>query len=154
MWCSVNGCARSCSGRQHRLLHGSPSSLSPVSFADADESRPALPESLETIPKADYLPTQRHRWNTNEVYVLSFPFFRPIYTDMRRRLRFPCLPCHPRFLYLLYRPGPHFPGLILLLFLVSFLHRRSLLLVAVAVADCLDVTLRATVQRLRRCSCP
>lgn len=33
---------------------------------DADESRPALPESLETIPKADYLPTQRHRWNTNE----------------------------------------------------------------------------------------
>ncbi|XP_077509532.1 calmodulin-binding transcription activator isoform X2 [Amblyomma americanum] len=32
----------------------------------ADESRPALPESLETIPKADYLPTQRHRWNTNE----------------------------------------------------------------------------------------
>ncbi|KAH8041722.1 hypothetical protein HPB51_017524 [Rhipicephalus microplus] len=35
-------------------------------FADADECRPALPESLETIPKADYLPTQRHRWNTNE----------------------------------------------------------------------------------------
>ncbi|KAL3200251.1 hypothetical protein MRX96_043546 [Rhipicephalus microplus] len=34
--------------------------------ADADECRPALPESLETIPKADYLPTQRHRWNTNE----------------------------------------------------------------------------------------
>ncbi|XP_042146826.1 LOW QUALITY PROTEIN: calmodulin-binding transcription activator 2 [Ixodes scapularis] len=33
---------------------------------DADEGRPALPESLETIPKADYLPTQRHRWNTNE----------------------------------------------------------------------------------------
>lgn len=33
---------------------------------DADECRPALPESLETIPKADYLPTQRHRWNTNE----------------------------------------------------------------------------------------
>lgn len=33
---------------------------------EAEESRPVLPESLESIPKADYFPTQRHRWNTNE----------------------------------------------------------------------------------------
>ncbi|XP_064459718.1 calmodulin-binding transcription activator 2-like isoform X3 [Ornithodoros turicata] len=33
---------------------------------DIEEGRPSLPESLETIPKADYFPTQRHRWNTNE----------------------------------------------------------------------------------------
>jgi hypothetical protein len=26
-----------------------------------------LPENLEGLPKADHLPTQRHRWNTNEV---------------------------------------------------------------------------------------
>lgn len=37
------------------------------SFSEAEESRPVLPESLESIPKADYFPNQRHRWNTNEV---------------------------------------------------------------------------------------
>lgn len=26
-----------------------------------------LPENLETLPRADHFPTQRHRWNTNEV---------------------------------------------------------------------------------------
>ena len=26
-----------------------------------------LPESLESLPKSDHFPTQRHRWNTNEV---------------------------------------------------------------------------------------
>ena len=28
-----------------------------------------LPESLESLPKSDNFPTQRHRWNTNEVGV-------------------------------------------------------------------------------------
>lgn len=28
--------------------------------------RPTLPESLEAIQKAEYMPSQRHRWNTNE----------------------------------------------------------------------------------------
>lgn len=26
-----------------------------------------LPENLETLPRAEHFPTQRHRWNTNEV---------------------------------------------------------------------------------------
>lgn len=26
-----------------------------------------LPDNLESLPKADHFPTQRHRWNTNEV---------------------------------------------------------------------------------------
>ena len=26
-----------------------------------------LPESLESLPKSDHFPSQRHRWNTNEV---------------------------------------------------------------------------------------
>lgn len=26
-----------------------------------------LPENLESLPRADHFPTQRHRWNTNEV---------------------------------------------------------------------------------------
>ncbi|KAG5895913.1 hypothetical protein JTB14_031820 [Gonioctena quinquepunctata] len=25
-----------------------------------------LPENLESLPRADHFPTQRHRWNTNE----------------------------------------------------------------------------------------
>lgn len=29
-------------------------------------NRPQLPESLESIQKAEYFPIQRHRWNTNE----------------------------------------------------------------------------------------
>ncbi|GFY40286.1 calmodulin-binding transcription activator 2 [Trichonephila inaurata madagascariensis] len=33
---------------------------------ESEETRPVLPESLESIPKADYFPNQRHRWNTNE----------------------------------------------------------------------------------------
>ncbi|CAL1269615.1 unnamed protein product [Larinioides sclopetarius] len=38
----------------------------PPNPKEAEESRPVLPESLESIPKADYFPNQRHRWNTNE----------------------------------------------------------------------------------------
>lgn len=26
-----------------------------------------LPDNLESLPRADHFPTQRHRWNTNEV---------------------------------------------------------------------------------------
>jgi len=26
-----------------------------------------LPESLESLPRAEHFPSQRHRWNTNEV---------------------------------------------------------------------------------------
>ncbi|XP_071039433.1 calmodulin-binding transcription activator 2 isoform X4 [Parasteatoda tepidariorum] len=37
-----------------------------VTMTQAEETRPVLPESLESIPKADYFPNQRHRWNTNE----------------------------------------------------------------------------------------
>lgn len=32
-----------------------------------------LPENLESLPKAEHFPTQRHRWNTNEVF-LYFSF--------------------------------------------------------------------------------
>ena len=34
-------------------------------FADGEPIK--LPESLESLPKSDHFPTQRHRWNTNEV---------------------------------------------------------------------------------------
>ncbi|MPC88857.1 hypothetical protein E2C01_083779 [Portunus trituberculatus] len=34
-------------------------------FADCEKIR--LPENLESIPRADHIPSQRHRWNTNEV---------------------------------------------------------------------------------------
>jgi hypothetical protein len=34
-------------------------------FADGEPIK--LPENLESLPKADHFPTQRHRWNTNEV---------------------------------------------------------------------------------------
>lgn len=37
--------------------------LSPVSDGDPIK----LPENLETLPRAEHFPTQRHRWNTNEV---------------------------------------------------------------------------------------
>jgi len=36
-----------------------------------------LPPSLESLPRAEHFPTQRHRWNTNEVSRVSlhqFPF--------------------------------------------------------------------------------
>lgn len=37
-----------------------------------------LPENLESLPKAEHFPTQRHRWNTNEVrmQVLIFCILR------------------------------------------------------------------------------
>lgn len=31
-----------------------------------------LPESLESLPRAEHFPSQRHRWNTNEVQFSSF----------------------------------------------------------------------------------
>ena len=38
-----------------------------------------LPESLESLPKSDHFPNQRHRWNTNEVSVdIHFQFWRTI----------------------------------------------------------------------------
>ena len=36
-------------------------------FADGEPIK--LPESLESLPKSDHFPSQRHRWNTNEVSV-------------------------------------------------------------------------------------
>lgn len=38
-------------------------------FTDGEPIK--LPDNLESLPRADHFPTQRHRWNTNEV---SFPF--------------------------------------------------------------------------------
>ena len=34
-------------------------------FTDGEPLK--LPESLESLPKSDHFPNQRHRWNTNEV---------------------------------------------------------------------------------------
>lgn len=34
-------------------------------FADGEPIK--LPDNLESLPRADHFPTQRHRWNTNEV---------------------------------------------------------------------------------------
>lgn len=36
-----------------------------------------LPASLESLPRAEHFPTQRHRWNTNEVFL---SFFKEIKT--------------------------------------------------------------------------
>lgn len=33
-----------------------------------------LPENLESLPRADHFPTQRHRWNTNEVSLIMCTF--------------------------------------------------------------------------------
>lgn len=44
-----------------------------IYHADGDPIK--LPENLETLPRAEHFPTQRHRWNTNEVsrlYLLIF----------------------------------------------------------------------------------
>ncbi|XP_065353438.1 calmodulin-binding transcription activator 2 isoform X6 [Cloeon dipterum] len=39
----------------------------PLSRASEEDGEPIkLPENLESLPKADHFPTQRHRWNTNE----------------------------------------------------------------------------------------
>ena len=40
-------------------------SLSFYFFPDGEPLK--LPESLESLPKSDHFPSQRHRWNTNEV---------------------------------------------------------------------------------------
>lgn len=39
-------------------------------FADGEPIK--LPENLESLPRADHFPTQRHRWNTNEVSPISY----------------------------------------------------------------------------------
>ena len=39
-----------------------------VLFSDGEPIK--LPESLESLPKSDHFPTQRHRWNTNEVCII------------------------------------------------------------------------------------
>ncbi|EFN89428.1 hypothetical protein EAI_17042, partial [Harpegnathos saltator] len=36
-----------------------------ICHADGDPIK--LPENLETLPRAEHFPTQRHRWNTNEI---------------------------------------------------------------------------------------
>ena len=38
-------------------------------FSLSDGEPLKLPESLESLPKSDHFPNQRHRWNTNEVSV-------------------------------------------------------------------------------------
>lgn len=43
------------------------------SFADGEPIK--LPDNLESLPRADHFPTQRHRWNTNEVCVLCWWWF-------------------------------------------------------------------------------
>lgn len=41
--------------------------LNIVEFPISDGEPIKLPENLEGLPRADHLPSQRHRWNTNEV---------------------------------------------------------------------------------------
>lgn len=45
----------------------------------------SLADNLESLPRADHFPTQRHRWNTNEVYV--------VYVDLCRLLFFYAFLC-------------------------------------------------------------
>lgn len=39
-----------------------------VFFLFLDGEPIKLPDNLESLPRADHFPTQRHRWNTNEVH--------------------------------------------------------------------------------------
>lgn len=39
----------------------------PSTFLDGEPIK--LPDNLESLPRADHFPTQRHRWNTNEVRI-------------------------------------------------------------------------------------
>lgn len=40
-----------------------------MQFPDEDSSKPVvLPRQLEVVTKATEFPSERHRWNTNEVY--------------------------------------------------------------------------------------
>ena len=39
-------------------------------FTDGEPLK--LPESLESLPKSDHFPNQRHRWNTNEVGNIAY----------------------------------------------------------------------------------
>lgn len=41
-----------------------------VFFLFLDGEPIKLPDNLESLPRADHFPTQRHRWNTNEVHWL------------------------------------------------------------------------------------
>lgn len=41
--------------------------LCPLLLSSADGEPIKLPDNLESLPRADHFPTQRHRWNTNEV---------------------------------------------------------------------------------------
>lgn len=38
-----------------------------ILFLVTDGEPIKLPDNLESLPRADHFPTQRHRWNTNEV---------------------------------------------------------------------------------------
>ncbi|KAH0552650.1 hypothetical protein KQX54_013776 [Cotesia glomerata] len=38
----------------------------PIQKTPTDGDPIKLPENLETLPRAEHFPTQRHRWNTNE----------------------------------------------------------------------------------------
>ena len=55
-------------GSTHHLDTGK---LTKVSKVSPDGSSKVLLSWLESLPKSDHFPSQRHRWNTNEVrYVL------------------------------------------------------------------------------------
>lgn len=44
-----------------------------IQFSDGEPIK--LPDNLESLPRADHFPTQRHRWNTNEVSVFLICIF-------------------------------------------------------------------------------
>lgn len=71
--CVGIGAAPVTSGRARRERILTASSRDSALFASIrllssaeDMQRPPLPESLDSIQKAEYFPAQRHRWNTNE----------------------------------------------------------------------------------------
>lgn len=45
------------------------------SFQFLDGEPIKLPDNLESLPRADHFPTQRHRWNTNEVSLCNINFY-------------------------------------------------------------------------------
>lgn len=54
----------------YQIMNHTLTCLFPLSSADGEPIK--LPDNLESLPRADHFPTQRHRWNTNEVCGVIF----------------------------------------------------------------------------------
>lgn len=58
-----------------------------IQFSDGEPIK--LPDNLESLPRADHFPTQRHRWNTNEVSfcLCNMHFYTDVHTKYYTRAK-------------------------------------------------------------------